>query len=132
MKVLTATRRSQGVQRTDVFSGCIECEPVWIAPRQCDGESGLCTCTIGFTGMETGGVTTTAMVRNVPMLDRRRFVRQLADTVTDDELQTMDVDALADELIALAASFPERTIVDRMADDVRVRVQGDADVVPTR
>ncbi|NYD65564.1 DUF7715 family protein [Agromyces atrinae] len=126
MKVLVATRETQGDRQSDVMTA-IEGELVFMidpcgeSRRQPDG---ACPCGITFVGMTSDEITTTAVVRELE-LTRSHFVQCLQNAVLD-RRETgctcqFDVSALASELLDLARCFPNETIIERRVDEIRVR-----------
>lgn len=79
MKVLVATSKTQGAREDDFFRG-VDGELVFDA-GPCAGAQERrewdCSCSIAFTGVASGELTTTAMVADVPMglKDYQRAIR---------------------------------------------------------
>jgi hypothetical protein len=116
MKVLVATGRSQGLGPDD-RNDCLEGELVWIPP-QCkrigdDGEP--CSCATTFTGCATHGLTTTALVHDMPVLSRPLLVKALRLGVCADCWPARRLPLLAETIQRTAAAFPTGTIVERSA-----------------
>lgn len=131
MKVLTAT--SNGSKPGD-FSWTVEGEPV-LLPEPCDrdrfaeedGGTG-CGCSRAFGGMSSMKVTTTAMVRDLPLTRDELFVALhsalQAAGLAEETLEAEDVVEIQEELdwlLELAADVEVGTVFERDFDEVRER-----------
>jgi len=97
--------------------GCIDGELVWF-PDPCPDSKrdpdGPCSCAQTFTGLDSDGYTTTAVVREVPELtpDLFRLRFWLAHGLRPKCTCTLRPE-MVDELISLAKAFPVGTVVRR-------------------
>lgn len=122
MRVLVATSRTQGWRSSD-YHCCTEGELVWIGlvcPKDRRDPDGGCGCGRGFSGMHSHRATSTAVVVDRPM-SRDDFVLALADSLAQQGWEFRFADAIADELLNLAAYFPVGTVVERRLDDICAR-----------
>src|SRR3954468_14149361 len=75
MKVLVATRRTQGARAGD-YDWCVDGELVWIQEpcgRDRRREQDSCGCGRGFAGLASHRATTTAEVRTIPGMTRDQY-----------------------------------------------------------
>ena len=123
MKVLVATRRSQGVRELD-FDDCVEGELVWITTpcgRGLAPDRAYCSCSITFVGAASFGMTTTALVADLEALTPARYEEALSDAVEGVRgLDGHGAEAAAD-LARLAAELPTGTVVERFNSWVQPR-----------
>lgn len=133
MHVLTATSRTQG-QRLNDYTHAVEGELVRIdepCARDRDDPDGGCGCGRGFSGMSSSRATTTVMVRDLPMT-AAEYARAYADSLVSDgwlsaneltdETVAESLRAEVDQLLAIAASWPAGTVVERRLDVLQERV----------
>ena len=124
MKVLVATRRSQGERELDV-DDCVEGELVWITTpcgRGLAPDHAYCSCSITFVGAASFGMTTTALVADLEALTPARYEEALSDAVEGVRgLDGHGAEAAAD-LARLAAELPTGTVVERFNSWVQPRV----------
>ena len=131
MKVLTATSSRS---RPGDFSWTIEGEPV-LLPEPCDrdrfaqeeGGTG-CGCSRAFGGMSSMKVTTTAVVRDLPLTRDDLFVALhsalQAAGLAEESLELEDIveiQAELDWLLQVAAEADVGTVFERDFDEVRER-----------
>ncbi len=122
MKVLIATRRTQGA-RGDDFSDTVEGELVFDAGPCEDvfdpASAWNCACAIGFHGVASGELTTTALVANLP-IGLREYERAVRDGT--EEWCCSDCARLyAHNTRLLARRFPVGTVIERFQFEFRVR-----------
>jgi hypothetical protein len=127
MKVLTATRQTQGWRKND-YSWTVDGELVLLVPGECSGGSvdDGCGCRRGMSGMVSHRATTTMKVvdRNdldpdsypiliVDALQSQGYLKDvsLADPEVSEWVQELNV-----ALMNLADSFPVGTVVERRGD----------------
>lgn len=122
MKVLVATRQTQG-EREDDFSDTVEGELVFDAGRCADAAKlpmWHCACAIGFSGVASGELTTTAMVADLP-LGLAEYERAVRDG-TREWCCTSCARTYAHGARMLALKFPVGTVLERFQEDIRPRV----------
>jgi hypothetical protein len=103
MKVLVATRESQGMRGRDLWRSCIEGELVRPIEERCSpGPCTTCSCTTAFIGLVSGGLTTTAAVRELPALSMPDYADELRSSLTRRERRRILVDRYAEELARAA------------------------------
>jgi hypothetical protein len=127
MKVLVATDLTQGTRASDVMH-CVDGELVFMVDACVYGRRqpyGACDCGITFRGMTSGGVATTAVVREMPGLSIDAYVDCLEAThrFMREHGCTCGFDAFgaAWTLLAHAGSLPVGTVVERYVDRIDVR-----------
>jgi hypothetical protein len=127
MKVLVATRVTQGARTTD-SSDCVDGELVWMidpCPMSRRDPDGECPCGRSFSGMSSLGSTTTALVRELPgfsVADYQSALRGCFEAKGWCNCCTAHpVDEQVDDLMDLAASLPEGAVVERRVDYLNVR-----------
>ena len=120
MKVLIATSRTQGERGGD-FCRAVPGELV-IDLGRCN-DATKCECVVGraFLGLGSGHFTTTAVVVDLPFLDRRTYVRLLADSVTLRGVSTALLVAVAEISLRAARNRPVGTVVERTRGKTRAR-----------
>jgi len=96
---------------------CVEGELVWVpdpCPTSLRNPEGPCSCASTFTGLETDGLTTTAMVRDFPELspDLFRLKFWAAHAVRLDCTCSLRTE-MVDEHIQMARHLPAGTVVER-------------------
>lgn len=69
MLLLVATRQTQGLHPDDVFDGCVDGELV--RPALCGTDENCAACNSRFAGIGSGGVTSTAVLVDVPLTRRQ-------------------------------------------------------------
>lgn len=127
MKVLVATVTTQGTRSTD-FDDCVEGELVWMLDPCLESQRdpyGVCGCGRSFSGMNSHGSTTTALVRDIPDLDVASYTEAL---IASFEAQgwcscctARDPEEIIEDLIGFASRLPEGTVVERRLDWLHVR-----------
>lgn len=123
MKVLVATRRSQGARELD-FDDCVEGELVWITPSCGRGSSpdrSYCSCSITFVGVASFGMTTTAVVTDLEAMTPERYEESLSDAVEGVRGLDGQVAETAADLARLAAALPTGTVLERYNSWVQPR-----------
>lgn len=138
MKVLTATRRTQGWRDND-FSWTVDGELVFFTPIECDRGSvdDDCGCRRSMAGLVSHRATTTMKVVDRD-LDPETYFALIADGlesqgyVTNELMANPNVNQwvhdLTDELIYLAAVCPVGTVVERRGDILAPRAPQHKDV----
>lgn len=127
MKVLVATALTQGAKAHDAMD-CVEGEFVYLLPA-CPASRrrpfGPCRCGLTFRGMASDGLTTTAVVRDLPQLGLDAYIDCLDATHRFQRAAgcTCEFDALAEawNMLAIAGSYPVGTVVERLIDRVQPR-----------
>lgn len=115
MKVLVATRRSQGERELD-FHDCVDGELVWITEpcgRGLEPGHAYCSCSITFVGAASFGMTTTAMVADLELLTPPSYADALRDALRGLPRGALNAEATAEALAAIAADLPVGTVVER-------------------
>ena len=115
MKVLVATRRSQGARELD-FDDCVEGELVWITTpcgRGLVPDRSYCSCSITFVGVASFGMTTTAVVTDLDALTAERYEEALADAIEGVHGLDGRLADIAAELAGVAADVPIGTVLER-------------------
>ena len=127
MKVLVATSITQGERATD-STDCIDGELVWMldpCPTSVRDPDGPCECGRSFSGMNSHGSTTTAMIRDIPYITPANYAAALRASFDAQGwcscCTARSVDEVVDDLLGGAALLPEGAIVERRLDQVRVR-----------
>jgi hypothetical protein len=123
MKLLTATRRTQGAAAFDFEDGIIEgelVEPASVCDRDLNGDEWTEGCGCGaFRGVTSGKLTTTAVVADVEIdyeqlteivsgVDRSVLV---ADVRYPDETTAEDVAAMVADLVEYGERYAEESVV---------------------
>ncbi|MFC4949561.1 DUF7715 family protein [Pseudonocardia sp. GCM10023141] len=124
MKVLVATRRTQG-RRTNDFHWCIEGELVRIGEvcrKDREDPDGRCRCGRGFGGLNSHKSTTTAMIADTPLSydDYVEAIRSSLQQQGWDPCENCAAEE-AEDLLALVADWPVGSIIERRLDEVVVR-----------
>lgn len=129
MKVFVATSRGQGTRHTD-FNDCIEGELVWMLDPCAESRRnpyGVCGCGRSFSGMNSHGSTTTAMVRDFRGLSFSAYTEALKASFDAQGwcpcCTQRDVRDVIRELIELAAQWPEGTVVERRLERLSARTR---------
>lgn len=132
MKVLTATRETQGWRAND-YCWAIEGELVIFIPLECSGGSvdDECGCRRGMGGMTSRRATTTMKVVDRSDLTRDTYLHLIKENLkaqgylTDELLESAEVEDWVrhqtDELIHLAKMFPLNAVVERRDDFLSIR-----------
>ena len=132
MKVLTATRETQG-RRDNDFCWAVEGELVIFVTGECSAGfvDDDCGCRRALAGAASHRATTTVKVVERPDLDARAYRALVVDSlesqgfVNDELLTDRDVlewvDDLMDDLIRVAETFPAGTILERRGDFLMAR-----------
>lgn len=126
MKVLVATRRTQGARDND-FSDTVEGELVFDAgPCEdvTDPANWNCACAVGFWGVASGELTTTAMVADLP-IGLREYQRAVRDG-TREWCCKECARIYAHSTRMLALKFPVGAVIERYQKPFRVRSLPDA------
>ena len=106
MKVLVATRESQGTRERDLWRSCIEGELVRPIEERCSMHAEpTCSCQTAFLGLVSGGLTTTAAIRDLPALTIPEYAKALRASLTRIEASFILVDRYAEELARTAAGL---------------------------
>ncbi|MDH6236643.1 hypothetical protein H4V99_001388 [Cryobacterium sp. CG_9.6] len=127
MKVLVATRATQGLWTTDQ-ADCIEGELVWMKDP-CEfgthDPEGMCACARTFFGMSSDKETTIALVRELPGLTRQSYEMALRATFDAhgwcSRCPSVQFRQHVLTMARLAAAMPAGTIVGRRLDSLVVR-----------
>ncbi|MGN6408755.1 MAG: DUF7715 family protein [Curtobacterium sp.] len=123
MRVMVATRESQG-RRADDFDWCLDGELVWVA-EPCDrdrrGDLNSCGCGRAFAGMASHRSTTTAVIREIPGLDRSGLTATLRMSLQDQGWPGAWAEELVEDLVRWGEAWPEGTVLERNLDFVGVR-----------
>lgn len=131
MKALVATRTSQGTRERDLWRSCIEGELVRPIEERCSLEpGGGCSCETAFLGIASGGLTTTAFVRELPALRRRDYEVLIGASLTDREAGFVLVDRYAGELARVAAGLRGDGVVERWDEWIGFRFDEDGSIRP--
>src|SRR5438270_11282699 len=104
MKVLVATRLSQGMRELD-FDDCVEGELVWITEpcgRGLAPDRSYCSCSITFVGVASVGMTTTATVTDLEAMTPARYSDALRDAVLGIQRGPERIIAVAEDLARIA------------------------------
>ncbi|WP_166870761.1 hypothetical protein [Salinibacterium sp. ZJ450] len=121
MKVLVATRKTQGAREVD-FSDTIDGELVFDS-GPCgevqDAENWDCRCSIGFWGVASGELTTTAIVADLP-IGLREYERAVRDGVRSWCCSDC-ARSFAHDTRMVALRFPVGTVVERLRDQFCAR-----------
>ena len=125
MKMLTATTRSQGARDND-YTFAVEGELVGIAEpcaRDQRDPDGGCGCGRGFFGMSSHRATTTAMVRDLDLTgpDLTQALAGYYESAGYGSFSGAELAEEVDNLLELAAYWPEGTVLERRLDLVRDR-----------
>lgn len=121
MKVLAATTWTQGARLED-FCRAVPGELVIdLGPCSDDDPRGECLLGRVFVGLASGHMTTTAVVVDLPFLDRRSYLRALRESIIHRSLPTAELAALAEHWRLTASRLPVGTVVERARGKTRVR-----------
>lgn len=124
MKVLVATRETQGV-REDDYCWTVEGELVRLPGLACDCPD--CGCDRGMAGLSSSRATTTAKVVNREDLDPQSYGVLLCDALTregwvsNNGMSEEEAYEWAREHLEFAAFFAEGTVVELRNDQLRAR-----------
>lgn len=120
MKILVATTRSQG-ERVDDVCHTVPGELV-IDLGPCRNDTpGECVFGRVFVGLGSGHLTTTAVVVDLPFLDRRAYVKILRQSFVLRGLPTVDLAAIAERSRRSADGLAVGTVVERRRGKTRKR-----------
>lgn len=127
MKVLVATRATQGLCTTDQ-ADCVEGELVWMKDP-CEmgthDPDGMCACGRTFFGMSSDKETTSALVRELPGLTQRSYESAMRATFDAhgwcSTCPSVQFRQHVARMARLAAALPAGTIVGRRLDSLVVR-----------
>lgn len=126
MKVIIATRETQGQRRSD-FAFADEGEIVLPAePHDDEPVDGACGCQRSFDGISSGRATTTAKVADLP-LTKEQYCAEILRAYP--ELETLlkagwprdQVLSAALEFLEIAKEFPAGAILERRGEDILER-----------
>jgi hypothetical protein len=129
MKVLTATRRTQGDRPGD-FCWTIDGELVRLPEVICDRDQrapdapDACGCSRGFSGCVSSQATTTAEVVDLDMTREEYAVALGASMHREGWLRVLDdtiVQELVDELLEIADTFPVGAVLGHRLREVHWR-----------
>ncbi|MET1015853.1 MAG: hypothetical protein ABWX76_03500 [Leifsonia flava] len=121
MKVLAATTWTQGARLED-FCHAVPGELVIdLGPCSDDDPGGDCVIGRVFIGLASGHMTTTAVVVDLPLLDRRGYLRILRESIIHRSLPTAELAAMAEHWRLTAGALPAGTVVERTRGKTRVR-----------
>jgi hypothetical protein len=123
MRVLVATRQSQGA-RSDDIDWCIEGELVWL-PEPCpDGRRrGTCDCVRTFAGVASHRRTTTAVVRDVDGLTMSACIDMIRYSLKQQGLPDTWVEDAVDRMVQLAGASAVGVVLERKLDVVAPRFE---------
>jgi len=133
MKVLVATRRSQGERELD-FDDCIDGELVWVGDpcgRTPTAEGAFCTCALTFVGASSFGMTTTAAVADLDAMTPNRYAGALRDALRRIGRNGEDARERAEGLASIADVLPVGTVVERFRAVLQPRHADDGTLNPT-
>ena len=122
MNILVASGRTQGERDNDFF-WCVEGELVRfgvVCRTDRENPDGGCGCGRAFAGLNSHRATTTAEVRPT-RLTRADVVEALRSSLEQQGWDWRKAPEEADWLLALAASWPVGTVLERRLDEVRAR-----------
>ncbi|MBB5639945.1 DUF7715 family protein [Cryobacterium roopkundense] len=129
MKVLVATGATQGARRGD-YDHCVTGELVWMlepCAESARNPGGKCGCGRSFSGMSSHRSTTTAVIRDVPGLTRSDYEAALRASFDAQGwcpcCCVQPVSEVVDELIAVAADWPEGAVIGRRLNVLSIRAQ---------
>ena len=119
MKVLVATRESQGA-REDDFDGCVEGELVWLQEPCARDRSGLgdCGCGRAFAGIASHSGTTTATIRDLPGLTMAGYTEALRSSFVDQGWPGEWALSVAVELLEHCTPWEPGVVLERRLDFV--------------
>ena len=127
MKVLVATRTSQGLRDPDRWLGCIGGEPVRPIEERCSMEpDATCSCEVAFVGIGSRGLTTTATVQERPGLTMSDYAGALGTSLTEREAGRIVVERYAEELVRVAAGVEPGEVLERWDDWIQHRFDRDS------
>ena len=131
MKVLVATHESQGMREWDLWRECVEGELVRPIEERCSMHRGAsCSCEVAFLGMSAHGLTTTAVVRDVPDLTRKEYVRMVRRSLTGREASFVLPAPYAGELARTASGLRGTGVVERWDEWIGLRFEDDGELRP--
>lgn len=113
MRVLVATRESQGTREGDLWRDCVEGELVRPVEERCARREESCSCETAFVGIGSRGLTTTATVRDVASLTLGRYAEALGRSLTARERGWVAPARYAEELVRVADAMPPGAVLER-------------------
>lgn len=124
MRLLTATARGQGGRDND-FNWCIEGELVMLPQVVCHADEndpdGGCGCGRGFGGLASHRATTTALIRELAGVSRADYVAAIRSSLEDQGWGGDGADAIASDMLGVAAALPLDVVIERRLDLIQVR-----------
>jgi hypothetical protein len=121
MRVLVATRESQGTRPDDVH-WCTEGELVWLPDPCPDGRRrGTCDCVRTFAGVASHRRTTTAMVRDLDGLTVEACLDMIRYSLKQQGLPDHWVQDAVDRMLLLAEATAVGVVLERKLDVVAPR-----------
>ncbi len=127
MRVLVATKHTQGVRETDSMK-CIEGEVVFTVPLCAAGACSpfaVCCCAASFQSVVSTRMTTTAVVREDPVLTFTALIDALDGLrrrrLVHGPTARFDPRELAEEMVTIAEGLPIGAVVERRGVSVRAR-----------
>ncbi len=127
MKVLVATRRTQG-SRADDFHWGIDGELVWISEVCATDRRGVgkgCGCGRAFAGLVSHRAGTTAEVRDIPEMTMPEYEKALAAGLADAGWPASWAPEMAREQARFAAGWDEGAVIERNLDTFTERLMDD-------
>ena len=122
MKVLVATRTSQGTRQRDRWLGCVDGELVRPIEERCSAQpDGTCSCEVAFLGIGSRGFTTTATVQERPGLTMADYATALAASLTGREAGWIVAERYAEELVRIAAGVEPGEVLERWDEWIQHR-----------
>lgn len=125
MKVLVATRASQGTRTRDLWRGCVGGELVRPIEERCEKEERGCSCETAFLGVASEGLTTTATVQDRPGLTMHDYALALGASLTRREAGFIVVERYAEELARVAEGIPAGEVLERWDEWIQRRFDPD-------
>ena len=126
MKVLVATRRTQGARPGDFHWG-IDGELVWISEPCATDRRRLgrgCGCGRSFAGLASHRAVTTAEVRDLPQMTIADYERTLAEGLADAGWPPSWAPEMARDQARLADGWDEGAVIERDLDTFTERLIG--------
>jgi hypothetical protein len=122
MKVLVATARTQGERGND-FTWAVDGELVhlgFVCARDQLNPDGGCGCARAFSGLSSRRATTTAEVRDIDF-SAADYVLAVRSGLEAAGWSTDNAEAIAAELLDLAADYRVGVVLERRLDDIQAR-----------
>ena len=125
MKVLTATRETQGARDND-FDFSIEGELVWIGwvcARDRRDPDGGCGCGRAFSGLSSHRATTTAVVRDLDLSrqDLSTAYRGYLESAGYGSFSDAEIADEVDEVLAICAGWQVGEVIERQLEVLQSR-----------